>query len=162
MCMFGYNVANGATNFYWASDLLHRLLHIPQVGEGVVEHYSSGKYPGVVSMAKTNATWSVRDSDTLQYFALEVYAHDIAVPGIGCAGTYTSTSSAPVAAPSSSSRAASSMMASATPSRAAVVSSVRASATPAASSSAAGTACTPHDDHWHCPPGVPVPSSPPS
>jgi hypothetical protein len=167
--MFGYNVANGATNLYWASDLLHRLLHIPKVGEGAVEHYSTGKYPGVISMAKTNATWSVRDSDTLQYFALEVYAHDVAVPGIGCAGTYTSTSSVPVAAASSSSPAASSMKASATPSpiaavnsAAAAASSVRASAAPAASSGAAETACTPHDDHWHCPPGVPQPSAPPS
>lgn len=21
--------------------------------------------------------------------------------------------------------------------------------------------CTPHDDHWHCPPGVPEPTTPP-
>jgi hypothetical protein len=71
--MFGYNVANSATNLYWASDLFHRLLHVPSVGEGTVEHYSTGKYPAVVAMAKTNSSWSVRDSDTLQYFALEVY-----------------------------------------------------------------------------------------
>jgi len=149
LCGFGYNVANGATNFYWASDLLHRLLHIPSVGEGVVEHYSTGKYPGVISMAKTNSSWSVRDSDTLQYFALEVYAHDVALPGVGCPGKYTATSSAPVAAATSSvSRAASSMLASATPSgAAAAVSSVVASASAAASSRAA-MACTPHDDHW--------------
>jgi hypothetical protein len=154
--MFGYNVANSATNLYWASDLFHRLLHVPSVGEGTVEHYSTGKYPAVVAMAKTNSSWSVRDSDTLQYFALEVYAHDVAVPGIGCPGTYIATSSAPVAAVSSSSRAASSMMASATPSVAAAVSSARASASAVVSSvrasataaAAASTACTPHDDHW--------------
>jgi hypothetical protein len=141
--MFGWNVANGATNFYWASDLLHRLLHVPKVGEGVVEHYGAeGKYPGVLSLAKTNSTYAVRNSDTLQYFALEVYAHDVAVPGIGCAGTYTATSTSAAAA--SSSRAVSSstvpVMASATPSRA--------SAVPAAASSRAAEACTPHDDHW--------------
>ena len=149
MCMFGYNVANSATNFYWASDLLHRLLHIPKVGEGVVEHYSVGKYPGVLELAKTNSSYSVKDSDTLQYFALEVYAHDVAVPGIGCAGTYTAIS-IPVAA-ASSTRGTSSMTVSATPSRAAAVSSVRASATSAAAaaSSRAGVqACAPHDDHW--------------
>ncbi|KAK1918061.1 hypothetical protein P3342_000779 [Pyrenophora teres f. teres] len=39
MCMLGYNVANGPTNYFWASDLVHRLLHLPSVGEGVVEHY---------------------------------------------------------------------------------------------------------------------------
>nr|AAQ87928.1 Asp f 2-like protein [Curvularia lunata] len=40
MCMHGYNVANGPTNYYWASDLIHRLLHLPPVGEGAVEHYT--------------------------------------------------------------------------------------------------------------------------
>lgn len=149
LCMFGYNVANGATNTYWGSDLLHRLLHIPKIGEGVVEHYGEeSKYPGVMSLAKDNATYAVRNSDTLQYFALEVYAHDVAVPGIGCPGTYTAT---PTAAPASSSAAASAPAA-ATPSPAA------ASPSPAAPQEA----CTPHDDHWHCPPGVPVPTSPPA
>jgi hypothetical protein len=138
--MFGWDVANGATNFYWASDLLHRLLHIPSVGEGVVEHYSSGEYAGVLEMAQTNSSWSVRDSDTLQYFALEAYAHDIAVPGIGCPGKVTATSSTPVAAASSS------MMATPTPS--AALSSVVASASAAVSSPVAASGCTPHDDHW--------------
>ena len=51
--MFGYDVANGATNFYWASDLLHRLLHVPKVGEGVVEHYGGAdEYPGVLALAE--------------------------------------------------------------------------------------------------------------
>jgi hypothetical protein len=128
MCGFGWTVANGATNFYWAGDLLHRLLHMPAVGEGHVEHYSVGKYPGVLELAKTNSSYSVKDSDTLQYFALEVYAHDVAVPGVGCAGKYTATSS--------------SVVASATPSRAAAVSSAAAVSTRPAQS------CTPHDDHW--------------
>lgn len=162
MCMFGYNVANGATNFYWASDLLHRLLHIPKVGEGVVEHYGAeGKYPGVISLAKENATYAVRNSDTLQYFALEVYANDVAIPGVGCPGSFTSTSTPAPAA--SSSRLASS--AAATPVQApAAVSSVRASPTSqaAAASSRAASGCTPHDDHWHCPPGTPQPTYPPS
>jgi hypothetical protein len=142
--MFGYNVANGATNLYWASDLLHRLLHVPKVGEGVVEHYSTeSKYPGVVDLAKTNATYAVRNSDTLQYFALEVYAHDVAVPGIGCAGTYTATSTSAAAA--SSTRAVSS---SAAPVMASATSSRVTSSAAAAASSKAATACTPHDDHW--------------
>jgi hypothetical protein len=75
--MFGYDVANSATNFYWASDLLHRLLHIPSVGEGVVEHYGdASKYPGVLALAESNPSEAIRNSDTLQYFALEVYASD--------------------------------------------------------------------------------------
>lgn len=130
--MFGYNVANSATNLYWGSDLLHRLLHVPKVGEGVVEHYGhEGKYPGVLSLAKENSTYAVRNSDTLQYFALEVYAHDIAIPGIGCAGTYTATSSA-----------------TATSTSAAASSAVRTSSAVAASATAVQEACTPHGDHW--------------
>jgi hypothetical protein len=136
--MFGYDVANGATNFYWASDLVHRLLHIPKVGEGIVEHYGDAdEYPKVLALAKSDPSLAVRNSDTLQYFALEVYAHDIAVPGVGCPGSYTSTATDDShAAPTSTS-------------------AVPASATSPATSAAAATtstneveACTPHDDHW--------------
>lgn len=150
--MFGYDVANGATNFYWASDLLHRLLHVPKVGEGIVEHYGGAdEYPGVLALAKSNPDEAVRNSDTLQYFALEVYAHDIAVPGVGCPGHYREVSSdAGHVAPVSSAAAA-------TSSAAATPTSAAASAVASATQS-----CTPHDDHWHCPPGVPEPSSPPS
>jgi hypothetical protein len=28
MCGMGYDVTNGATNTFWASDLLHRLYHV--------------------------------------------------------------------------------------------------------------------------------------
>ena len=98
MCMLGYNVANGATTTFWASDLLHRLLHVPKVGEGVVEHYA-GEYDECLELAENHPEEAVRNSDTLQYFALEAYAYDIAVPGEGCAGKWTPTSSeaAPVA-----------------------------------------------------------------
>jgi hypothetical protein len=153
MCMFGYDVANGATNTYWASDLLHRLLHVPKVGEGVVEHYSSApKYPGVLDLAKSNSAWAVRNSDSLQYFALEVYAHDIAVPGVGCAGHYTSVSSSGDSHAAPTSSAASSSKASASATKASATATV--TATAAASASAAPSAtqaagsCTPHDDHW--------------
>ncbi|XP_014550837.1 hypothetical protein COCVIDRAFT_31529 [Bipolaris victoriae FI3] len=149
MCMYGYNVANGATNYFWASDLIHRLLHLPPVGEGVVEHYTNEeeeKYPSVINLAKNNATYSARDSDTIQYFALEAYAYDIAVPGVGCPGRYAAPEESP-AATSSSTPSATSAVTSATASEAAA---------------APAEACEPHNDHWHCPPGVPEPTSPPS
>ena len=169
--MFGYDVANGATNFYWASDLLHRLLHVPKVGEGVVEHYGGAdEYPGVLALAESNSAEAVRNSDTLQYFALEVYAHDVAVPGVGCPGNYREVSSSAAAPASSASAAASSAASSVAASATAVASSAShaassaAAATSAAASatSAAAEGCTPHDDHWHCPAGVPEPTSPPS
>lgn len=91
MCGLGYTVANGATNFYWASDLLHRLFHVPKIGEGAVEHYA-GEYDEVIELAQTHSDEAVKNSDTLQYFALGAYAFDIAVPGEGCAGKWTATS----------------------------------------------------------------------
>ena len=116
MCGFGYDVANGATNLYWASDLLHRLLHVPKVGEGVVEHYA-GEYDEVLELAETNSAEAVRNSDSLQYFALEAYAYDISLPGEGCAGKWKPTSSSSAAAASSAPATASqSASSSATPS----------------------------------------------
>ncbi|KAL8748384.1 MAG: hypothetical protein Q9184_007346 [Pyrenodesmia sp. 2 TL-2023] len=82
----GYTVAEGATNTYFGSDLLHRLYHIPAFGENYVEHFAED-YAEVLELAKTNETYATHDSDTLQYFALDVYAFDIVVPGIGCSGT---------------------------------------------------------------------------
>jgi hypothetical protein len=92
MCGFGWDVANGKSNFYWASDLLHRLLHIPKVGEGIVEHYAED-YAEVIELAHTQSDLSVRDSDALQFFALEAYAFDVALPNEGCAGRLSATSS---------------------------------------------------------------------
>jgi hypothetical protein len=85
MCALGYNVAESETNTFWASDLMHRLYHMPSFGEGAVGHYSED-YQDMLEIAEHNATLSTRDSDALQYFALEVYAYDIAVPGVGCPG----------------------------------------------------------------------------
>ncbi|KAF1923441.1 zincin [Didymella exigua CBS 183.55] len=164
MCMFGYDVANGATNFYWASDLLHRLLHIPKVGEGIVEHYGdASEYPGVLALAGSSPNEAVRNSDTLQYFALEVYAHDVAVPGVGCPGHYREIASSSTAAAAPTSSAAASSATSAVASATAAATSAASAAISATSAAAAATAsCTPHDDHWHCPPGVPEPTSPPA
>ncbi|CDM33564.1 hypothetical protein DTO013E5_7415 [Penicillium roqueforti] len=85
MCGLGYTVSQSETNTFWATDLLHRLYHVPAIGQNWVDHFADG-YEAVVDMAKTNATLSTHDSESLQYFALEVYAYDIAVPGVGCAG----------------------------------------------------------------------------
>ncbi|KAI9780208.1 MAG: hypothetical protein M1816_003132, partial [Peltula sp. TS41687] len=85
MCASGYNVADWETNTYFASDLLHRLYHMPAIGEGHVEHFSE-TYAEALELARSNASYATHNSDSLQYFALEVYAYDVAVPGIGCAG----------------------------------------------------------------------------
>ncbi|KAL2444585.1 Major allergen Asp f 2 [Exophiala dermatitidis] len=85
MCALGYNVAESKTNTFWASDLLHRLYHMPAVGKEYIEHFATD-HDSVIDLAASNETSSTHDSDTLQYFALEAYAHDIAIPGVGCPG----------------------------------------------------------------------------
>ncbi|KAL2825868.1 antigen 1 [Aspergillus pseudoustus] len=85
VCGLGYTISESETNTFWASDLLHRLYHMPAIGQGLVEHYADG-YEGVLELAEGNRTEAVHDSETLQYFALEVYAYDVVVPGVGCVG----------------------------------------------------------------------------
>lgn len=43
-------------------------------------------YEAVIELTKTHSNSSVVNSDTLQYFAIDVYANDIAAPGVGCHG----------------------------------------------------------------------------
>ncbi|KAL4978711.1 putative peptidase family-domain-containing protein [Aspergillus desertorum] len=85
MCSQGYTISESETNTFWAGDLLHRLYHMPAIGQGLVEHYADG-YESVLELARGNRTEAVHDSETLQFFALEVYAYDVAVPGVGCVG----------------------------------------------------------------------------
>lgn len=120
MCALGYNVAESPTNTFWASDLMHRLYHMPAVGGAYIEHYAED-YAEVIELAAGNETYSTHDSDTLQYFALEVYAYDIAVPGVGCPGprsiaisSQTATATA-APAPSSSATAVAATTTSGTP-----------------------------------------------
>ena len=85
LCALGYTVAEYPTNFYFASDLLHRLYHMPAYGDGYVEHFTED-FAEILTQAQENPEQATHDSDVLQYFALEVYAYEIAVPGKGCPG----------------------------------------------------------------------------
>lgn len=79
-------MSGSKTNTFWAADLLHRLYHLPAIGQGLIEHYADD-YEGVVALSKGNqSSLATRDSNTLQYFALEVYAYDVVVKGVGCSG----------------------------------------------------------------------------
>ncbi|KAK3292881.1 putative peptidase domain-containing protein [Chaetomium fimeti] len=83
VCGLGHTVVGSPLNTFWATDLLHRVLHVPQISENLVEHYAED-YEAVLELAKTDPAKSAIDSDTLQYFAIDVYAFDIAAPGVGC------------------------------------------------------------------------------
>jgi len=85
VCNLGYTVAESKLNTYWATDLMHRLLHVPTVSEGIVDHYADN-YTSVVELAKSKSEKSGIDSNALQFFAIDVWAYDIAAPGVGCTG----------------------------------------------------------------------------
>lgn len=85
VCTRGFTVADSPLNTYFAVDLLHRVLHLPLISEDIVSHFSED-YADALQLAQTDPAKSVRDSDALQLFAIDVYAYDIAVPGVGCSG----------------------------------------------------------------------------
>lgn len=85
MCGLGYTIVQSPLNTFWATDLMHRLLHVPTISEGVVDHFAE-TYAEVLDLAKTDPAKVVIDSDALQYFAIDVYAFDVAAPGVGCTG----------------------------------------------------------------------------
>ena len=111
LCGYGYTVAGGPLASFFASDLIHRLFHADKIGEGTVFHYAD-TYQECLELATESPEYAVRNAHTLQYFALDVYAYDIAAPGQGCTGepveeeeteTAATASSASVSATSSAS-----------------------------------------------------------
>jgi hypothetical protein len=85
LCGYGYTVAGGPLASFFASDLIHRLFHADKIGEKTVFHYAD-TYKECLELARESPALAVRNAHTLQYFALDVYAYDIAVPGQGCTG----------------------------------------------------------------------------
>lgn len=85
MCSQGYTVSQSKNSLFWAGDLLHRIWHTDSLGQEVVGHYAD-TYDECLELAKLNTTESVRNSASLRFYALDVYAYDIAVPGKGCTG----------------------------------------------------------------------------
>lgn len=85
VCALDYTVSQTSRLIFWASDMLHRLFHLPSIGRGYIEHYTAGWCGAIEAAAQGNPNVT-HDSDVLQYYALEAYAYDIAVPGEGCPG----------------------------------------------------------------------------
>lgn len=107
MCGYGYTVAGGELSSYFASDLIHRLYHTDKIGEETVSHYADN-YDECLALARETPEEAVRNAHTLQYFALDVYAFDIANPGQGCTGVYVPEEEEETSASSTSSAAAAS------------------------------------------------------
>jgi hypothetical protein len=73
------NVTN--INQYWAIDLLHRSLHMPAIGQDVVEQASS--YSEIIALAQASPEQAVRNLHTLQAFAFDVASRSALRPE-GC------------------------------------------------------------------------------
>lgn len=112
ICAQGWNVRESNRLIFWASDLIHRLYHVPAFGQHYIDHYADG-YDELVGNATLNSVNSTHDSDGLQYFALDAWAHDVILPGEGCPGptgelpsTSSAVSSLSSSAPTATSSAA--------------------------------------------------------
>lgn len=86
LCSQGYDVKSGKTTVYWAGDLLHRVWHTTKMGQTVIDHYAD-TYDECLELAESNPDEAVRNSASLRYYALDVYAYDVAIPGEGCSGS---------------------------------------------------------------------------
>ncbi|ORY67941.1 putative peptidase family-domain-containing protein [Leucosporidium creatinivorum] len=68
-----------------ATDLLHRMTHIPSITYHHVGHHAD-TYPGVLELASNNDTNAAFNQNTFQYYAIDAYARDVAYPPHGCVG----------------------------------------------------------------------------
>ncbi|KAI5203378.1 zincin [Aureobasidium subglaciale] len=146
MCSNGYTVTNGALNHYFAADLMHRLFHTTKIGEGAAEHYADS-YSECLQLALDTPAEAVRNTHSLQYFALDVYAMDVVLVGEGCTGK-PSEEEEDSHTPASSS--ASSSAASAATTAASTTTAQVASQTASKTSSAAAECHTHGDGVVHC------------
>ncbi|KAF9260617.1 zincin [Marasmius fiardii PR-910] len=85
-CQNGYTVTESSPAYYFATDIIHRLYHIPTINNKVVSHYAD-EYADCMKLARDRPQQAVFNTHTLQYFASEAYALLVARPGEGCTGT---------------------------------------------------------------------------
>ncbi|KAK3687096.1 Prenylated Rab acceptor protein 1 [Vermiconidia calcicola] len=70
LCMYGYEVSSREYTSYFASDIHHRLFHMPAIGEYTVDHYAEG-YRAALELAVNHPEDAVRNTESLTFFALE-------------------------------------------------------------------------------------------
>ncbi|SCZ88486.1 BZ3500_MvSof-1268-A1-R1_Chr10-2g02975 [Microbotryum saponariae] len=83
LCWDGRLIGSGNPSHYLGADLMHRLTHVPSVTFGHVVHTAEG-YVESLKLASTNNSLAAFNSDTLQFFALDAYARDVASAPKGC------------------------------------------------------------------------------
>ncbi|CAO1626244.1 unnamed protein product [Jaminaea pallidilutea] len=104
-CNDGFHLADDEVSIYWATDLFHRAMHLPQMTNDMVVH-AADVFDDVLTLAATDPSKSVVNQHTLQNFAFEVFTRRH-VREDGCVrGESSSTGSTSSTAPAASTTAA--------------------------------------------------------
>ncbi|KAG7664502.1 PRA1 [[Candida] subhashii] len=85
MCSQGYTVTGSKASVQWSGDLLHRLFHTQSAGEDQIDHYADS-YEDILELVAHNTSYTVKNTGSLILYAMDVYAFDLTVPGVGCNG----------------------------------------------------------------------------
>jgi hypothetical protein len=56
-CALGYTVVNSSPSYYFSTDLMHRLFHVPSIGLGKISHYADD-HADCLKLARDNATFA--------------------------------------------------------------------------------------------------------
>ncbi|GAA6062177.1 hypothetical protein JCM10212_005132 [Sporobolomyces blumeae] len=83
LCWDGVEIGSVPPSRWLATDFMHRLMHVPSITYGHVEHIADS-LEGVLELAASNSSETVANSDTFQYYALDAYAYDVVWPGKSC------------------------------------------------------------------------------
>ncbi|TIB73011.1 major allergen Asp f 2-like protein [Wallemia mellicola] len=83
VCALGHRVPDDNASKFWGIDFIHRFSHLPIVAGGNVGH-TADDFDSLIDLAKNNASASAWNMKTLQYYALDAWAHTFANPGVGC------------------------------------------------------------------------------
>ncbi|GAA5913464.1 hypothetical protein JCM6882_001967 [Rhodosporidiobolus microsporus] len=87
LCWDGAEIGNGSLSQWLATDLMHRLTHVPAVTYDHV-HHAANTYPAILALAASNSTDAGSNQNTFQAYAIDMYARDVAYPPNGCVGAH--------------------------------------------------------------------------
>ncbi|WWD19973.1 hypothetical protein CI109_104446 [Kwoniella shandongensis] len=86
LCTEGQTISSQGSESTDGSWFFHRLLHLPIASGGHLSDVVDTANEAVELAHGVNASQAIRSIHTIQYYALDVYAQDILLPGEGCLG----------------------------------------------------------------------------
>ncbi|GAA5917928.1 hypothetical protein JCM5296_007000 [Sporobolomyces johnsonii] len=88
LCWDGVEIGSLPPARWLATDFMHRLIHIPSITYGHIEH-AADSLGGVLELAANNDSMTVWNQNTYQFYALDAYAYDVVWPGKSCVTSNT-------------------------------------------------------------------------